>query len=244
MTNTIDEHAGFVEIAGDLRGYYARPGGTGPFPGVLVFQEAFGVNEYIASEVRRLAAAGYAALAPDLFRGKVFEYSESVMNEVFALLKMLSDDALLADVRAAIGFLRAQSEVEKQPLGTVGFCMGGRLSFLSDTEFGSEIGASVSFYGGSIAPPVVRVFPGVIDRAPKLAAPILLHYGADDDSIAPEEISAVAAALAREKKDFTIAVYPHAGHGFASVDRASYVKDVAERAWTTTLAFFEAHLSG
>lgn len=234
--------AEFVSLGDDVRGYYAVPDGGGPFPGVLLYQEAFGINEYIQSEVKRLASAGYATIAPDLFRGKTYGYDD--MATVFANLQTLTDDGMLVNVRAAKAFLDARPEVERAPYGAVGFCMGGRLAVLTAITLGDAIGAVASFYGGGIAPEEPRFFPLLCDRIPEATAPMLMVYGTDDQSIGPSEIGRVAEALARRRERFEISVYPNAMHGFASRDRAAvYRPEAAESAWDETLAFFERYLA-
>jgi carboxymethylenebutenolidase len=235
-TSTV-ARAAFVPLGGDLRGYYALPSGAGPVPAVLVYQEAFGVNDYIQSEVRRLAEHGFAALAPDLFRGKVFGYHE--LDQVMALLATLKDDALLSDVDASIAYLRGQSEIASGPLGAVGFCMGGRLAFLSATARAGEIGAAASFYGGSIAPVEAKRFPPLVDRVPELRGELLLFYGADDGSIEPSEHARLSEALSSAKKNYGLRVFADAGHGFASRDRDSFRPAAAAIAWDDTLRLFD-----
>ncbi|MGH7757573.1 MAG: dienelactone hydrolase family protein, partial [Vulcanimicrobiaceae bacterium] len=111
-----------VEIAPNLPGYMAEPAGPGPAPGVLLFMEAYGVNDYIESEVRRLTGLGYVAIAPDFFRGETFAYSDGA--RAMARVVSLSDDELLADVRATIAFLDRHPGVRHDRYGAVGFCMG------------------------------------------------------------------------------------------------------------------------
>jgi len=228
--------AEFVPLAGDVRGYYAVPAGDGPFPAVLVYQEAFGVNDYVRSEVVRLAEHGFAALAPDLFHGQTLGYGE--MERVYALLGTLTDEGLLCDVDLAIAYLRARPEIAAGPLGAVGFCMGGRLAFLTATARAEAIGAAVSFYGGSIAPREHRLFPPLLHRVPELRGELWLMYGADDTSIEPDEQGRLCEALSRAKKSFGIHVFPDAGHAFASRGRDNYRPVTAEIAWNETLALF------
>jgi len=231
---------GFVSLGADLRGYFACPGGDGPFPGVVLLQEAFGINDYIQSEVRRLAEHGYAAIAPDIFRGKTFAYSE--FDKVAPMLQSLTDDGMSADIRACVAYLDAQANVKHDRYGAVGFCMGGRLAFLIAATFGEKFAAAASFYGGGIAPDQPRFFTPLIDRARDVTAELLLIYGADDDGITPAEHACVADALSREKKRYALSVYPGAPHGFASKDRPSYRAEQAEAAWAETLALFDRTL--
>lgn len=234
--------AEFVPLDAERRGYYAVPAGDGPFPAVLVYQEAFGVNDYVRSEVRRLAEHGYAALAPDLFRGDVYGYGEGDRPAMYARLQSLSDEGLLADVRAAAAFLDARPEVARRAYGAVGFCMGGRLAVLSAIALGEKIAAAASFYGGGIAPEQPRFFAPLRERLGEVKAALLLVYGADDEGIAPSEHARIAETLSAHKKRYTLSVYPGAPHGFASRDRESYRPAQAEAAWGETLALFGAAL--
>jgi carboxymethylenebutenolidase len=227
--------AEFVPLGGDLRGYYACPSGDGPFPGVVLLQEAFGINDYIQGEVRRLAEHGYAAISPDIFRGETFSYAE--FDKVMPKLQALTDDAMLADIRASVAYLDAQANVVHGRYGTVGFCMGGRLAFLSSVEIPSIV-AAASFYGGGIAPDQPRLWKPLADRFADVHAELLMIYGADDEGIAPSEHARVAESLSREKKRYELSVYPGAPHGFASKDRPSYRPQQAEAAWAETLALF------
>ncbi len=232
--------AEFVPLGGDLRGYYAVPAGDGPFPAVLLYQEAFGVNDYVQSEVRRLAEHGYAALAPDLFRGETFGYDE--WNKLEPKLRALTDDGLLADVRAAVAFLDAQPNLRHEAYGAVGFCMGGRLAVLTALALGERIAAAASFYGGGIAPDQPRFFQPLRDRLGEAKGELLLVYGADDEGIAPAEHARIAETLSAHKKRYELSVYPGAPHGFASRDRQSYRPEQAEAAWAQTLALFDRTL--
>jgi carboxymethylenebutenolidase len=232
--------AEFVETGEGKRAYFASPAGSGPFPGVLLFMEAFGVNDYVQSEVRRLAEHGYAAIAPDLFDGQTFAYDDR--ESVAPRLKGLTDDGMLDHVRASAAFLEAQPEAKKSAYGAVGFCMGGRLAVLTAIALGDRIAAASSFYGGGIAPAERRFFDPLLDRLGEAKAELLLLYGADDQSIAPDEHGRIAEALSAHKKRYALVVYPGAGHGFASRDRESYDRGVAEHAWSRTLELFDRSL--
>jgi len=239
--NTERGRAEFVALDAERRGYLALPATAGPHPAILVYQEAFGVNRYIQSECERLARAGYAALAPDLFRGETFAYSDR--PKVVEKLKSLTDEYFLGDVRSAVAYLDASNEVRHEAYGAVGFCMGGRLAVLTAIELRAKIAAAVSFYGGNIAPQTSRFgWPLLLDRLPEIEAAVLLLYGADDDTIAPEEHAKLAEALSSSKKRYALSVFPGAGHAFASVDRETYRPAVAEAAWREALAWFRATL--
>ncbi len=231
----------FVPLGGDLRGYYAAPPGAGPFPGVLLFQEAFGINGYIESEVQRLAEHGYAAIAPDLFRGEIYAYSDFA-TKVLPKLQAFTREGLLADIDASLGYLEAQANVRHGKYGAVGFCMGGRLAVLTALARPQKIAAAASFYGGGIAPDKPRHSPPLLGELGSVQGELLLIYGADDEGIAPQEHARIVEELSREKKRYTLRVYAGAGHGFASKDRESYRPQQAESGWAETLALFERTL--
>lgn len=233
--------AEFVSLGGDLRGYYACPDGAGPFPGVLLYQEAFGINDYIQEEVRRLAEHGYAGIAPDLFRGEVYRYDQ--FDKVRPKLQSLTHEGLLADTDAALAFLEAQPNVRHGRYGAVGFCMGGKVAIMNALYRPAKVVVASSFYGGGIAPsePPLWGTP-LYDDLPKLQGEALLIYGADDQGITPQEHARIAEALSKNKKRYTLSVYPGAPHGFASRDRESYRPEQAEAAWAETLALFDRTL--
>lgn len=234
--------AEFVETGAGKRAYFAAPAGDGPFSGVFVFQEAFGINDYVQSEVRRLAEHGYAGIAPDLFDGVTFAYDDR--ENMLKRLSALTDDGMLDHVHASAGFLAVQPQVKKTAFGAVGFCMGGRLAVLTAIDLGEKIAAASSFYGGGIAPKQPRLFQPLVDRLDGVRAELLLHYGADDESIAPDEHGRIAETLSKNKTAYALAVYPGAGHGFASRDRAgAYDATAAEEAWGRTLRLFDRTLS-
>jgi carboxymethylenebutenolidase len=240
MQRTETARAEFVPLGGERRGYYAAPSGTGPFPGVLVFQEAFGVNEYIQSEVRRLAEHGFAAIAPDLFRGETYAYTD--FAKVAPRLPSLTDELLTGEIDAALAFLDAQREVKKGTSGVVGFCLGGRAAVLTALARPERIAAAASFYGGGIAPEQPRFFTPLLDRLGPIRGELLLIYGADDESILPKEHATIAERLSTLKKRYTLTVYPGAPHAFASRGRDNYRPQQAEDAWSRTLALFDRTL--
>jgi carboxymethylenebutenolidase len=158
-------------------------------------------------------------------------------------MSLLTDDGMLEHVDDAIRYLDAQPEVKHGLYGAVGFCMGGRLAFLSAVSRPGKIAAAASFYGGGIAPEKPRFFPPLLDRVPDLGGELLLLYGADDEGITPQEHARLTEELSTHKKRYHISVYPGAGHGFASTDRApAYESNAAEAAWAETFALFDRTL--
>ena len=133
---------------GFVPAYLARPEGNGPWPGVLVIQEAFGLNAHIKNVARRVAAEGYVALAPDLFyrggAGRTAGYDD--LPKALQLMGALKDDQIVADVGHAISQLERTPGVRRDRIGITGFCMGGRVSYLVACALPDKIAAAVPFY--------------------------------------------------------------------------------------------------
>jgi carboxymethylenebutenolidase len=232
-----------VQLDRDLSGYYVAPSTQGQSPAVIVIMEAFGLNDYIKSVCDRLAQAGYAALAPDFYHGAIFPYTE--MNGAISKLKTLQDDVVMAELGKGIDFLGKRPEVRRGGVGVIGFCMGGRYTFLANAAQASNVKAAVSFYGSGIAAnpdPLGRA--NLLNQIDKMMAPIMLMYGAEDKSISAQEHQQIAAALSTAKKRYSLNVFPKAGHGFFSDRRDSYSPDASSEAWAMTLSFLDQHLKG
>lgn len=229
---------------GNMRSYLATPDGAGPHPGIIVCQEAFGVNAYVRSVADRLADAGFVALAPELFHrmGQHVEISESEMPKVMEAMGTLRNDDLEEDLQAAAAALRARSEVDPKRLGAIGFCMGGFAAILGAET--TAVAAVVAFYPGGLfkeRPPLKLVPVG--PKMAKLKAATLLQFGADDQSIPHEDIELAKQALAQSGARYEVDVYKGAGHAFHSHDRKSYVPEVAEQAWHRALTWLRDMLA-
>src|ERR1700678_2366811 len=211
--------------------YGARPKPSGPPQGLLVFQEACGVNHHIRDVTERFAAEGYVAIAPELFHRtapKGFEGSYMDFPAVMPHYQAVTTETAEADIRAAYEWLGANAQVKADEISSVGFCMGGRVSFIANSSV--RLRAAVSFYGGGIA-------PGLLDRAAKLEAPSLFIWGGLDKHIPPEHRRAVTEALSSQKKIYVNAEFSRADHGFFCDERASYEPHSARQAWALTLEF-------
>lgn len=224
----------WIELAPELRAWLAKPEGAGSPPGVLLYIEAFGVNAHMRAVAERYAAAGYLAIVPDIYHGQVFDYGD--IENAIGAVRGLDDRRVLRETEAALERLAAEGAGGKPAV--VGYCMGGRLAFLAGLEFGTRLSAVVSYYGGGIGPEKDRLGRApLIERADELGAPILMHYGGKDQSIAPAEHARIAAALSKAGKRYAISVYPEAGHGFNCDERPSYDAEAAAEAWELTQTF-------
>lgn len=229
----------WVDIGGELRGYYGRPEGDGPFPAVLIYIEAFGVNGHFERLTQRFADAGFAALTPDIYGSKIYEYAD--LDGAIGHLKAMDDDTVMAQSAASLDFLEARSEVKNGANCVTGFCMGGRYVFLANAALASRVKAAASFYGGGIGP--VEDFAGraiLLDRVPEMQAPMQLWYGTEDQSIPAEEHGRIAEAMTAAHKRYTMNVFPNVGHGFFCEDRESYNEAATNESWDAMLALFRA----
>jgi carboxymethylenebutenolidase len=212
--------------------YVARPKDGEAHPGLLVFQEAFGVNHHIRNVAERFAAEGYVAIAPELFHRTAppgFEGSYTDFAAVMPHLKAVTTETAEADIRSAYDWLRSSAKANE--ISSVGFCMGGKVSFIANSIV--ALRAAVSFYGGGIA-------PGLLDRAAKLQAPSLFVWGGTDKHIPPEQRRAVTDSLSAEKKIYVNAEFSRADHGFFCDERAAYEPHSAKQAWALTLEFLRS----
>lgn len=231
-----------VTLATDLQGYYVRPLTRNVVPAVLVFMEAYGVNDYIKSVCDRLAQAGYAALAPDFYHGDVFAYTDR--EAAIAKLRSLDETVAMQEVGSAIDYLAQRGDVLPGAVGAIGFCLGGRFAFMANEVHADKLKAAVAYYGGGIAPAEDALGrPSLLPQVPQMQAPIMLMYGANDQMIAPDEHARIAEALSTAKKRYAINVFPDAGHAFFSDRRENYNAAAAEEAWQMTLNFLQFHLT-
>lgn len=220
--------------AGAFGGYLARPAGK-PVGSVVVIQEIFGVNSHIRSVTRRLADAGFAALAPDLFHraaaGVELGYDEAGIQRGFELMQQLKGEDALADIRAALAQLRALPELKGSKVGVMGFCMGGLYAYRSAANLDPD--CAVAYYGGGIA--------NYLGEAAKIRVPVQFHFGARDAHIPQDQVEQIRAATAA-LPGHELYVYD-AEHGFHCDERPSYDATASAQAWERTLAFLRRHLA-
>ena len=227
-------HGHFIPVAVDdgttMQSYVVRPVDAGRKPGLIVFQEAYGVNAHIQDVATRFAMLGFVVIAPELYH-RTGTHVEGPYDDFAAMgphFNALSTDTIAADARAAHAWLAADPEVDTSRIAAIGYCMGGRAAFIANTEL--PLAASVSYYGGGIA-------PHLLDHVPKLHGPQLLCWGGKDTHIPPEQTRAIDDALRAADKPYTTVTFGEAGHAFFCDQRPAYHPDVAAAAWALTIAF-------
>ena len=215
--------------------FVARPPGQ-PAGALVLLQEAFGVNHHIRDVAHRFAAEGYLVAAPHLFhRQPVQSFDYADLPAAKQALGRLLVSEVVSDIRAAASWLGSPDGAPGVPVGTVGFCFGGRASFLAATAI-DGLFASVAFYGAGIAPEGDAEAP--VHRADRISCPVLALYGGKDQMIPPDEVERVEAALTAAGMPHQVHVYPEADHGFFCDARpAVYDEASATDAWRRTLAF-------
>ena len=217
----------FAANGGTAPGYLSRPDGNAP--GVVVVQEWWGLDAHIKSIADRFAEAGFAALAPDFYRGQVAKEPD----EARKLMMELQYPQAQQDMQGAVNYLLAQPFVQPNKVGIVGFCMGGRLAATFNLS-AQNLSAVVSFYG---VPPLSD------EDATKMTAPILAIYGETDGGFPPSVIAENNRKLTIAGKPHEIIVYPGAPHAFFNDTRPHiYNKEAADAAWQRTLAWFHQYL--
>lgn len=217
-----------VVLADGTPAFVVWPAGRKPVPAVVVAHEWWGLNAQIRSVARRLADQGYAAIVPDLYRGRVADDAERAHE----LSRGVDTDSAVVSLALAARYMRAAPRVAKQRVATLGFCMGGGLAerwALRD----STLAAAVIFYG----PPDLDG-----NDLARRRVPLQAHFGADDEGIPPPRVNALRDGLSRTGAPSAVYVYTGAGHAFMNDTRPSYRPDQARQAWARTLAFLEQHL--
>jgi carboxymethylenebutenolidase len=208
---------------------------TGNGRAVIVIQEAFGVDAHIEEVSSRFAQEGWLAVAPHLFYrsgGGTISYDDT--EGMYRHLGALSDAGTLDDIDATLALI-AQRGIPAERIALVGFCLGGRVSFLVAGE--RTLGATVGFYGGGIVHGRSETRPSLLGLAPALKTPWLGIYGGDDPTIPAEEVDALEAALAAAPVETLVVRYPGAGHAFLNDRKSGYAPDASADAWDRTLAW-------
>jgi carboxymethylenebutenolidase len=234
VTETVEIQAADRKIPGFL----ARPAAKGKHPVVFVNTEVFGVHEWIKDICRRLAKAGYVALAPDFFVRAGDPSKTSDFKVVSEIVKATPGDQVTSDTAAALKFLAAQPYANTRKMGVTGFCWGGGATWLCCERF-PEFKAGVAWYGPLEANGYPRTPP--IELVKDLKCPVLGLYGGLDKNITAKHVDDMRAALKAAGKNDEIIVYPNADHGFLADYRSSYNAEAAKDGWAKMLAFFKAH---
>lgn len=232
---------GWETLPGGLPTFVARPSAKGRHPAVIVVNEIFGVHEWIKDVCRRLAQAGYVAIAPEYFFRGDPERKLPTMTDFPAIRAIVAKAGLeqvMGDTQTTLDWLARQKFVNARKLAVTGFCWGGGITWMAAARF-PQLKAGAAWYGGlkGNPGPEGRKFP--MDVVAELKAPVLGLYGALDKGIPVADVEAMQAKLKGSKS--SIVLYPDADHGFLADYRPSYNAAAGKDAWGKLLAHFKAN---
>ena len=206
-----------------------EPEGKGPFPALIVIHEWWGLNDWVKEQASKLADQGYVTLAVDLYRDKVAKTPE----EAHEIMRGVPEDRAKRDLGAAFDYLQSQSNVKKNKIGAIGWCMGG--GYALDVALQEPtLAADVINYGHLATDP---------EALKKINAPILGLFGAQDMGITPDDVHKFGELMDKLGKKIDVTIYPDAGHAFENPNnKGGYRAADAQDAWDKTVAFLEENL--
>jgi carboxymethylenebutenolidase len=233
---------------GTAAGTLHIPDGDGPWPGVVMFPDAFGTRETMSVMGDTLAGLGYVTLIPDVFYrnpgwapfdpGTAFS-DEAERGRLFGLMSSLTKDRVVADATAYADFLLARPEVRGDAVGTTGYCMGGRLSLIAAGALGPKIGAAASFHGGHLAVEGNPDSPHL--AAGQISAVVYVAGAIEDGSFTAEQAELLREALEKAGVTHTVEFYD-ARHGFAVPDNGTYDEAAAARHYAALASLYGTNL--
>jgi carboxymethylenebutenolidase len=226
-----------------INAYFARPLGSGPFPGMVVIHHLPGWDEWYRECTRKFAHHGYAAISPNLY----FREGHGTPEDIGAKVRGaggVADEQVLGDVEEAMHLLRSLPFVNGK-VGVFGTCSGGRHAFLAACRL-KGFGAAVECWGGRVVLSKEELTPkqpvAPIDYTKDLSCPLIGVFGNEDKSPSPEQVNQHEAELKKHGKSHEFHRYDGAGHGFFYYDRPVYRQEQAVDGWKKVLAFLEKHL--
>jgi carboxymethylenebutenolidase len=222
---------------GTIPGYRAMPATGGRHALVLVVHEIFGVHEHIKDLCRRLAKAGYFAVAPELFarQGDMSKFSS--VQEILPVVGKVPDAQVMRDLDATVDWASKSDHADIKKFAIAGFCWGGRIVWLY-SAYSPKVKAGAAWYGPLVGQPTDLKPKNPVDIAMDLKAPVLGLYGGKDQNIKLEHVEQMRAALKAANKKSEVIVYPDAEHGFNADYRPSYNAADAKAAWDQMIAWF------
>ncbi len=212
-----------------VQGVLYTPAGKGPFPALVVIHEWWGLNDWVKEQAAKLSDEGYVTLAVDLYRGKV----ATTPDEAHEIMRGVPEDRAARDLYAAVEFLKSQSDVKKDRIGSIGWCMGGGYS-LDMALQEPTLAAAVINYGHLAAD---------ADSIKKINASVLGIFGGQDRGIPVDDVKKFEKALQQQGNKVEIVIYPDAGHAFENPNnKTGYRAEDAADAWKHTTSFLAATL--
>ncbi|THJ22372.1 MAG: dienelactone hydrolase family protein [Nitrospira sp. CG24D] len=223
---------------GDIPAYRAMPSQGRSFPVVLVVQEIFGVHEHIKDVCRRFARLGYLAIAPELYARQGDVSKLSGIDEIRKVVSRVPDAQVMADLDAAVAWVKASGDGNIKKLGITGFCWGGRIVWLYAAH-SRQLKAGVAWYGRLVGNSSELQPKHPIDVAGSVNAPVLGLYGGSDQGIPLDTVERMQTALKAANSPSHVVVYPDTPHAFFADYRPSYRKEQAEDGWNRLREWFK-----
>ena len=221
----------------DMHAYASVPSGSGPYPAVIVSQHGGGVDQFIRDMADKLAEAGFAAVAPNLFH----RFTEEQLDNRSGRIQHLNDLQISADIGATVDWLRDHSAIDGERIGITGFCMGGRVAWLGAAT-NRHIHACAPYYGGNI---FVNWGGGELSPfqlSAGINCPVLFHFGGIDENPNIEDRDKLDAELSRLGIQHQFHTYEGADHAFMDYTGLRHNQQASEESWPRTIEFFNTHL--
>ena len=221
-----------VADGSEMAAYTAFPGTEGKTPAIIMLQEAFGVNGHMRNMADEFASYGYTVITPELFHRTAPKYWEGDYGDFSSVMphySALTNEGMTADLEACYKWLTEQSNVDKNRIFSIGYCLGGRVSFLANAVL--PLKAGISYYGGST--------DLLADKAKDLSGRHLFFWGGQDTHIPDEKIKIVLDALDTAGKAYINVKISNVGHAFACDERPSYNETATKDALALTLEFLK-----
>jgi carboxymethylenebutenolidase len=212
-----------------IKGFLSIPKGNGPFPALIVIHEWWGLNGWIKENAKMFAEKGYVSLAVDLYRGKI----TTNPDEAHEIMRGLPEDRAVRDLKSAVAYLQSRSDVKKDKIGSIGWCMGGGYSLQTALNV-PQLSACVINYGRLVTEQ---------ESIDKINCPILGIFGEQDRGIPPNSVKTFEEVCKKSGKQITTYIYPNVGHAFMNPNnKGGYNKETTEKAWNEIFTFFEKKL--
>ncbi|MEE9285204.1 MAG: dienelactone hydrolase family protein [Dehalococcoidia bacterium] len=229
----------------DVSALLARPSPPGPFPGVIVGQEAFGLTDHIRDVAANLAREGYVALAPDYYARTGEPEPREDVPAIMAAVDRIDNPTVSNDFLNAVAYLEETGLALPGGTGAIGFCTGGTYAMLLAIEK-PDLACAALFYVSQLTYPQLnqRKPYHPIDRAGDIRCPTMVVYGDEDPVGTPERLAQLEANLKAGGVPYELKLYPGAGHAFLNPGGRLYHEEAARRAWPDALQFLARHLKG
>ena len=224
-----------VNVDGDqIWAYMSLPETPGPHPGIALIHHGY-LDDWVQEIARRVSEAGYAVAVPHLH-----QRVDPNVNDLMARVKELRDPNIINDVNATIEHLRRHPSVRGDRIGIMGFCLGGRITYMM-SAVNPSLKAAGAFYPGNTMV-AWGDGPSPFDRTANIGCPLIGFFGEDDPNPTPDDMRKLDAELTRHGKAHEFHSYPGAGHSFLWNDSESYRAQPERDSWEKLLAWFQKYL--